>query len=62
MVLLEGVGVSKGAASCAATTTAGKALSDDLLQKVEAGCDMALQLDEDKQQVRTCKLPVDWCY
>jgi hypothetical protein len=37
-----------------ATTTAGKALSDDLLQKVEAGCDVALQLDEDKQQVRTC--------
>jgi U4/U6 small nuclear ribonucleoprotein PRP31 len=35
-----------------ATTTAGKALSDELLQKVEAGCDMALQLDEDKQQVR----------
>jgi hypothetical protein len=52
-----------------ATTTAGKALSDDLLLKVEAGCDMALQLDEDKQQVRTCELPVDcigvvrgsWC-
>jgi U4/U6 small nuclear ribonucleoprotein PRP31 len=34
-----------------ATTTAGKALSEELLQKVEAGCDMALQLDEDKQQV-----------
>jgi hypothetical protein len=52
LVLLEGVGVSKGAASSTATTTADKALSDDLPQKVEAGCDMALQLDEDKQQVR----------
>jgi hypothetical protein len=29
--------VSKGAASSTATTTAGKALSDDLLQKIEEG-------------------------
>lgn len=34
-----------------ATTTAGKALSDELLAKVQAGCDMALQLDGDKQQI-----------
>ncbi|KAF6256171.1 U4/U6 small nuclear ribonucleoprotein [Scenedesmus sp. NREL 46B-D3] len=34
-----------------ATTTAGKALGDELLARVEAGCDMALQLDEDKQQI-----------
>jgi hypothetical protein len=32
---------------------AGKALSGELLQKVEAGCNMALQLDEDQQQVRS---------
>jgi hypothetical protein len=41
-----------GCAACGGTTTAGKALSGELLQKVETGCDMALQLDEDKQQVR----------
>jgi hypothetical protein len=41
-----------GGTSWTATTTAGKALSGELLQKDEAGCDMALQLDEDKQQVR----------
>jgi hypothetical protein len=29
-----------------------KVLSGELLQKIETGCDMALQLDEDKQQVR----------
>jgi hypothetical protein len=35
-----------------ATTTAGRPLSGDVLSKVEHGCDMALQLDDDKQQVR----------
>jgi U4/U6 small nuclear ribonucleoprotein PRP31 len=35
-----------------ATTTAGRPLSGEVLAKVEQGCDMALQLDDDKQQVR----------
>jgi hypothetical protein len=48
-VLFECFGVM--VVTVTATTTAGKALSGELLQKVEAGCDMALQLDEDKQQV-----------
>lgn len=34
-----------------ATTTSGKPLSEELLAKVQQGCDMALQLDTDKQQV-----------
>jgi hypothetical protein len=39
---------------------AGKALSEELLHKVEADCDMALQLDEDKQQVRRCGSMLSW--
>jgi hypothetical protein len=35
-----------------ATTTSGKPLSEDMLQKVQAGCEMALQLDHGKQLVR----------
>eukprot|EP00879_Flechtneria_rotunda_P011202 GHRR01011700.1.p1 GENE.GHRR01011700.1~~GHRR01011700.1.p1 ORF type:complete len:418 (+),score=108.76 GHRR01011700.1:198-1451(+) len=34
-----------------ATTTSGKPLSDELLVKVMHGCNMALQLDDDKQQI-----------
>lgn len=34
-----------------ATTTTGRPLSDDMLAKVMQGCEMALQLDEDKQKV-----------
>jgi hypothetical protein len=30
---------------------AGKPLSPDVLSKAQQGCDMALQLDDDKQQV-----------
>eukprot|EP00878_Enallax_costatus_P019722 GHUV01020815.1.p1 GENE.GHUV01020815.1~~GHUV01020815.1.p1 ORF type:complete len:423 (+),score=111.92 GHUV01020815.1:457-1725(+) len=34
-----------------ATTTSGKPLSEELLAKVMQGCEMALQLDDDKQQI-----------
>lgn len=47
-----------------ATTTAGKQLSDDLLAKTMQGCEMALQLDDDKQQVGEgfiVKIPCKWC-
>jgi U4/U6 small nuclear ribonucleoprotein PRP31 len=39
-----------------ATTTSGKPLSPEVLSKAQQGCEMALQLDEDKQQVRPIKM------
>lgn len=39
-----------------ATTTAGKPLSPDVLSKAQQGCEMALQLDDDKQQVKESAL------
>lgn len=35
-----------------ATTTSGRPLTQEQLDKAMAGCDMAIQLDEDKLQVR----------
>jgi len=44
-----------------ATTTSGGPLSPDLLAKVVAGCDMALQLEADKAQVRRRQMVGVWC-
>jgi hypothetical protein len=39
-------------AAVAGAVTQGKPLSPEVLLKAQQGCEMALQLDEDKQQVR----------
>lgn len=43
-----------------ATTTSGKVLSDENLQKATSSCEMALELDEDKKTVRKPGTQVRW--